>query len=302
MNKINLVLRPNEFTSFSIEYLRPLFTSYFNISRFDPSANYTNDTLFVAGLFGDMSWGEKLINSGHKFVVDNLWEQENLKDIPKASYVLLNKDWFWYNESLWYESLGYKEYNPSRNYSKLAFMPMNLVRPHRDLLVNALGQRIDTFIHSYNSSLPGDNKSVANWQRYFNPDWYNSTYFSLVAETIVELADKDSMFITEKTYKPMAFKHPFLIYGPPNLLKALKDNGFVTYENLFNESYDSLTDVNDKVFAMLENVDNFKQTPYDQITLEKIEHNYNHFYNKSLVLNRIKKEIIEPLIEYAETR
>jgi hypothetical protein len=110
------------------------------------------------------------------------------------------------------------------------------------------------------------------------------------------------VFITEKTYKPMAFKHPFLIYGPPEILKNLKDNGFETYKNLFDESYDPITNIDDKINAIINNVDNFKQVPYDQITLDKIEHNYNHFYNKSLVLDKIKKEVIDPMIEYAETR
>lgn len=298
MNKINLVLHPKEYTSFKITYLRPLFNLYFNITIFDESVNYPNKTLFVTGQSFDKTWARILHKSGHKVIVDNLWDIEK---VTTDFYTLYNKNWYWYNESLWYQSLGYNTYAPNRNYSKLAFMPINRKKSYRDLLVNKLSSRLNQFIYSYNSELEGDNKTGVNWQRYFNPNWYDSTYFSLVVETKVRASVAGTVFISEKTYKPIALQHPFLVYGPPNILTSLRDNGFVTYENLFDESYDQLTDIDAKVTAMLDNVDNFKQVSYDSLTLDKIQHNYNHFFNKSLIVNKIKQEIIDPLIEYAET-
>ena len=293
MSKIDLVLHPNEFTSFKSNYLESLFGEYFQISIFDKNKKYNAQTLFVTNLFGDKSWAYQLKSQGHKVAVDNLWEDT----IPTEFYCIQNSNWFWYNESLWYDSLGYSNYIPSKTYSKLCFMPINIKKPFRETLILKLDVLLNNFLHNNNNELPGDNKNVAHWQRYFNPIWYDSTYFSLAVETTMT----GTGFVTEKTFKPIAFQHPFIICGQAGVLKFLKNNGFETYDNLFDESYDNIVDNNDRMTAVIDCVKNFVPVEYNNITWEKIKHNRNRFFDKNLVISCIKTEIIEPLIEYAET-
>ena len=134
-------------------------------------------------------------------------------------------------------------------------------------------------------------------QRYFNPNWYNKTCFSLVVESLVHGTD----FITEKTFKPIAFKHPFMVFGQIDTLSNLHKLGFETFNNLFDESYDKISDVNKKIDKLIENIDNYSNRPFDSYTLSKLNHNYNLFYNTELVLSKFKEEIIHPIIEYAES-
>ena len=176
-------------------------------------------------------------------------------------------------------------------------MPMNLEKPFRTELILHLDKLLDNFIYSYNSMLPGDNRTNADWQRHFNPIWYDSTYFSLAVETTMSGTE----FVTEKTFKPIAFQHPFIVCGQAGVLEFLKNNGFETYNNLFDESYDFVADNNNRMLAIIESIKNFVPAAYDNATLEKIKHNRNRFFDKNLIINKIKKEIIEPLIEYAET-
>ena len=293
MSKIDLVLHLNEFTSFKSNYLESVFSDYFQILTFDKTKKYDQRTLFVTNLFGDKSWARKIKSDGYKVATDNLWE----KPVRTEFYSIQNKNWFWYNESLWYDFLEYYNYIPSKTYSKLGFMPINLVRPFRTELISKLDKYLDDFVYSYGSQLPGDDKTKEDWQRHFNPEWYNSTYFSLVVESTMD----GTGFITEKTFKPIAFQHPFIVCGQSRVLEFLKNNGFETYNNLFDESYDSISNNNDRMLAIIECVKNFVSTEYDNITLEKIKHNKNRFFDKKLVISCIKKEIIEPLIEYAET-
>jgi hypothetical protein len=295
--KIDVVLHSDHYSCFDAAHLETLFLKYFNCIRYDPLTSYDNRTLFIANVFKKDAWTEQLIEEDRKVVVDSLWETADVAALWKPTYILSCPNWFWYNESLWYSDLGYDHYNVNKTYSKLAFMPINRVKTFRDTVVDKLDSYLDNFIYSYKEhKLPGDTQQDNMWQRYFNPDWYNDTYFSLVVETL----EKGPCFITEKTFKPCAFKHPFMVYGQAGTLNFIKKLGFVTYENLFDESYDQF-EMSQRLEKIIDNIKDFKQIAYDAPTLEKIEHNYSRFFDRQLVTDRFTQEIINPLIEYAET-
>jgi hypothetical protein len=122
-----------------------------------------------------------------------------------------------------------------------------------------------------------------------------------VIETTEELPPNGIPFVTEKSFKPIALQHPFQIHGAPGTLQYIQEQGFVTYDNLFDESYDLLAG-DDRVQKIQQNLHQFKQEPYTPNTLDRIEHNRARFFDRKLVRQRIKDEVINPLLEYAETR
>jgi hypothetical protein len=71
---------------------------------------------------------------------------------------------------------------------------------------------------------------------------------------------------------------------------------------MFDESYDDIEDFDMRLNSVIKNIDNFDPVPYDAMTNEKLQHNHRLFFDEQLVKDRIVKEIIEPLLEYAETR
>lgn len=298
--KIKLVLQPGQFISFTSWYLEPLWRKYFNIELYDETTTYDQHTLFV---FWWMDAKNPLVNQlrdqGHKIAIDNLWEIPN-SEFSKNYYELNNRNWCWYNESLWWRSLEYHNYVPKKSYKRISFMPIRRSSQQRNMIVESLGSRLDNFIWSYrDKTLPNDTTtSDPNYQRFFNPEWYDDTYFSTVLETI---QSGPCWWPTDKTFKACAYYHPFLIIGQHYTLKYLKQLGFETYNNLFDESYDDIEDFNMRLNAVIKNIDNFNPVPYDYITIEKLQHNHNLFFDEQLVNNHIVKEIIEPLIEYAET-
>ena len=144
-----------------------------------------------------------------------------------------------------------------------------------------------------------------NWQRHVNVDWYNSTLFSLVAETFVT----SPVFMSEKTFKPIAFKQPFIVWGSPNTLDYLHTHGFETFDHVIDEAYDKeLNDV-----ARLELIlhqtellyQRFVEDPgffNDAITIEKLEHNFNRFYDQALMEQMLVTEVINPILEFADVQ
>ena len=101
---------------------------------------------------------------------------------------------------------------------------------------------------------------------------YSNSYYSLVTETHTS---KNSLFITEKTYKPILMGHPFMIVGCPNTLSYLKNKGYYTFPELFDESYDSQLIEKDQLKII---IDNLKRDVIitDEI-YEKLKHNQRLF-------------------------
>ena len=64
---------------------------------------------------------------------------------------------------------------------------------------------------------------------------YVNTMFSLVTETFFF---RNEVHLTEKIYKPISFKHPFVLVSTPGSLAWLKNQGFKTFHDYWDESYD----------------------------------------------------------------
>jgi hypothetical protein len=90
--------------------------------------------------------------------------------------------------------------------------------------------------------------------------------------------------ITEKTFKAIALEMPFVLVAPAGSLEYLREYGFQTFADIFDESYDEETDDIkrlEKVVKLLKDLDNLSAKEKQQIhraCLPRVEHNYNHFY------------------------
>lgn len=77
-------------------------------------------------------------------------------------------------------------------------------------------------------------------------EYFLNSYFSIVTETVFFTEDcnnhYDALFLSEKVYKPILCKHPFVVFGSPGTLQALRDAGYKTFEPYIDESYDLISD------------------------------------------------------------
>jgi len=306
-----------------VEYiLYTVLKKEFDLVAYDPTSNYDiNHSLVLVSLYDQDNWWQALYHDGFRFVVDNLHEPLNLykRYVPALDkhYILNNVNWFWYEDCLLDRSNH--KYTPVKTYKKLALMPIGNVKTHKTKLYQAMEPYLDDCIYSYTIDgiyLPNDQKNAGDWDRYTDLSWYNDTHFSLVVETWtdhVPVLEYDRFgidrysgpcpFVTEKTMKPLCYRHPFMVYGQTNTLSHLHSLGFETFENLFDESYDQIdnsdtTRPDSKLAKIIDNVKNFVRQPYDTLTLDKIEHNYQRFFDKTLVGQRVNTEIIQPLLNY----
>jgi hypothetical protein len=72
--------------------------------------------------------------------------------------------------------------------------------------------------------------------------YFKSSNFSIITETefYSENGYDDAIFISEKTYKAIAMKHPFIVFGKAHLLGELHALGYKTFSPFIDESYDAI--------------------------------------------------------------
>lgn len=174
-----------------------------------------------------------------------------------------------------------------------------------DLGINTF--TIQENLKKYYPMLQDENlQSIYQTDRHNNMEWYHQTFFSLVSESYfddylvghtgvsdLEVDPYDILFVTEKTYKPIYCGHPFLIVGQAGTLSHLKSLGFETFDNIFDETYDTIKDRHLRFKAICEQLDNFEMDlHYDHITKEKIIHNRNVMMSVPKV-KKITKTLLE---------
>jgi len=76
------------------------------------------------------------------------------------------------------------------------------------------------------------------------PDHYKRTLFSIITET---LTDNNVIFFSEKTWKTIGVGHPFMIVGSMGILQELQNQGFKTFSRWWDESYDQMENLRDRV-------------------------------------------------------
>lgn len=118
---------------------------------------------------------------------------------------------------------------------------------------------------------------------------YKDTYFSLVTETVfftdgsfyfLNNENEYNRFLTEKTFKPIFYNHPFILVSRPFTLELLKKIGYKTFHPYIDESYDSITDDLQRLEKItievnrLANLTEEEQVKFVQNVLPIVEHNF----------------------------
>ena len=118
------------------------------------------------------------------------------------------------------------------------------------------------------------------------PYWlYQKAYFHIINETDTWY-DPNYLFVTEKTYNCINSKTPFLMAGQPYTLKHLKELGFKTFSDYWDESYDEelyTTKRIDMICNLIDVIEKDYMSLFNEVK-DVCEYNYNHLrtFNYSL--------------------
>ena len=81
---------------------------------------------------------------------------------------------------------------------------------------------------------------------------YAESYFNIVLETMIDVDNSNGQFITEKTFKPIFNNQFFVAVSSVDHLRHLRELGYKTFGRCIDESYDSVTNNQDRFEAVLD--------------------------------------------------
>lgn len=231
----------------------------------------------------------------------------DFKDYPKK-FLCLNRRWRPQRVSLvgllksldlldtGYVSLGVADDN--RTWSSMWDMIINLSKDNSFVYDNLIKNKENIFslppLYVDTNNLKTNRFDLA----LFNLKYYENTYFSVVTETnfytnFSNYSNQTGRLLSEKVFKPIACKHPFIVVSVPNFLDKLKELGYKTFSPYINEFYDTLLDDNERLHAILLEIE--RLCNLDEVQLqhflngvrEIVEYNQNVFLNKKIFYDKL---------------
>ena len=113
--------------------------------------------------------------------------------------------------------------------------------------------------------------------------YYTSIFVDVVAETFVL---GNSFFPTEKTFRPILLKKPFIVMGAANHLTNLRAAGFKTFRDYWDEGYDAVSP-KDRYVKILQLIDFIGSKSVHELAAmyadmhTVLEHNYQLILEKN---------------------
>lgn len=125
-----------------------------------------------------------------------------------------------------------------------------------------------------------------------NIDQSTDALWHIVTETVYFLP---KLHLTEKIFKPIVSKRPFILVAAPGNLAYLKSYGFRTFDRWIDESYDQEADHYIRIEKITAEIARLcAMEPADLIIMhdemkEVLEYNFNHFYNdfKGIIVDEL---------------
>lgn len=107
-----------------------------------------------------------------------------------------------------------------------------------------------------------------------------SSLWNIVTETVFY---DNKLHLTEKIFKPIVLKRPFMLVSAPGNLKYLKEYGFQTFDKWINEDYDNELDPDIRIKKIVNELSRIKNNNLEEMYYEMkpvLEFNHNHFFGK----------------------
>lgn len=124
-------------------------------------------------------------------------------------------------------------------------------------------------------------------------NYYHDIFVDIVSETVFS---GDSFFISEKTWRPIIAKRPFIIMSNRNFLANFKRLGFRTFSQWWDESYD-LYSGQDRIRQVEKILELISSWTLEELSVkllemrEVLDHNYNVFVSLDYDVIREKLKI-----------
>jgi len=117
--------------------------------------------------------------------------------------------------------------------------------------------------------------------------YYDHSAISVVTETLFY---DTAVFFSEKTFHPMRYGQPFVMVGAPGMLRQLRELGYRTWHNWFDESYDDISDHHQRLEAIVALLHDISQWPDHKLQQFLMESRDNCVHNQLWLFDAIDRQ------------
>lgn len=136
---------------------------------------------------------------------------------------------------------------------------------------------------------------------------WQSSFFHIVTETVFYY---DKLHLTEKIFKPIVARRPFILVGAPKNLEYLRSYGFKTFDKWIDESYDCESNHDKRILMISDQIEKISNLDVKQINIMKSEmqeilnFNYNHFFTtfKHMIVKEFLDNFVKCLVQWNQGR
>jgi len=168
----------------------------------------------------------------------------------------------------------------------------DLTYPHKRFLL--LNNHIDyhaaellaKYANEYADSFLDSSSSIWGKKNLHLPQALYATDFNIVPEAYVDFDVVDYQFITEKTFRNIKYKKPFIVMGQPYTLASFHKLGYKTFSPIIVESYDTILDTNERLRVIITEIDRLRKMSDDEFAnllwqcKPIVEHNYDNLMRR----------------------
>jgi hypothetical protein len=124
--------------------------------------------------------------------------------------------------------------------------------------------------------------------------YYEDSYFSVISETTYFTKWYSSArFLSEKAFKPIAMRHPFILASVPNSLEIYKIMGYKTFSPYVDESYDQELDDGKRMLMILSEIERLCNLTESELSVflanvkEICDYNYDVLVSKTQFITEL---------------
>lgn len=150
-------------------------------------------------------------------------------------------------------------------------------------------------------------EAESHYSADFDLEDYESTDIEVVLET---LFDDQRLHLTEKTLRPIALGQPFILAGPAGSLDYLRSYGFKTFDQVWSEGYDLITDPAERLMAitnLMHEISNWTPAFKEQKIAQAqaiADYNRQYFFSNDFfnqITNELKENLSTGIVELNNT-
>ena len=273
------------------------FDMYSDFHLDEQITNISAEILYLRPIYKNLNlrWADPANITDQWFI---LHSELNSNEVKKYEDTGLFKCAYWWSHGMiardWYRFAEYDQ-RLSESHTKLANWLVYAraatgKREYRKRFLDML-----RFVNNVQLGSIDTNAAVtSNSSAEYNHEDHTKTNCSIVLETVFD----NRIHLTEKTLRPIACGHPFMILSGPGTLKYLRTYGFKTFHPFIDESYDLETDLDKRMIMVLSEMDRINKLPQaDQDHIWKecaiIARRNKELFFSDQFFNALKQELIE---------